>query len=291
MWILLWILAIAVVVGICVWVSRPDSSAKLQRRQVDVIYSMAAHKSVDALIDFLRNIFYYNQSYQVLVVIHPSPDVASRLPHALADLPFKHHVLVHPKPTVKALFTFDLVDAYFENARWCEKLGISARFMIPLASNCYFHRQLTDKDLDTELPPERFPQSWLDHHIPKFLENVEFTAALKEVGVKEFVGAQHEGLVIPWSVMGQMVELDTKIGMRALLKGNLPFEEILLPSLLSFFGRTGTTICKVFWESPDYTPTKDEIEQCNRYACVKRVKRSVYDPIRVWQREITNNYT
>jgi hypothetical protein len=68
------------------------------------------------------------------------------------------------------------------------------------------------------------------------------------------------------------------------------YEEILFPTLYKKFTNNNPAYCcKIFWNNLNFTPTIDEITNCEIHN-IKNINRNIDDPIRTWLRNENNNY-
>lgn len=263
----------------------------------DIMYSCLVHEAPDVFLDTLNNLFFYHANFHINVIVHCNHIVFQPLHELIRrDTRFRGQVFLYPQPWDKKIATFDLLEAHLENFRWCTTNNRIATYFIPLASNCYFWKQLESSDLIYDKASYSFGNIDIstfesDHwHWQTFRKNHELIDELKKAGVEQFLGRQHEGLIVPWSVMRQVSDFEKAHNLRRFAHQNVTYEEILWTTLINMFlGHEVENMCEVFWDLPNYTPSIENIQQSTK-PCVKRVSRTMDDPVRVWQREVTADY-
>ena len=257
---------------------------------MDVIYSITCHESPDSFIDTLKNIFYYNR-LNIAIVVHANHYMFIALQnHCMKN------VYLHDKPYNKRIETHDICKAHIENFRYCRDNNIIAKYIIPLASNCYFHSFVTLDTIESllskrekiENPPVVFHTDW---HWPVFYQNRYINSCLAKEGYLSLYGYQHEGIILEYSSINKIVDLVDKYSIWDHVEREAIFEEYFIQTIYTYESKHSlATLCKVFWNNVNYTPSIDQIKTCE-LPCVKRVHRSYNDHVRVWQRTITNNYS
>jgi hypothetical protein len=88
-----------------------------------------------------------------------------------------------------------------------------------------------------------------------------------------------------YDIWMQICDFIVKHDIKAKIQVQCIFEEFLLHSLYALYTKTvPAALCRIFWKCPNYTPTRDLIETC-QLPCVKRIGRTLSDPLRVWIRQ------
>lgn len=258
---------------------------------IDIIYSYTVHEALDAFEDTLNNLYYFNKSYKIAVIIHTIPSLYDRLIEVAKkydSVYINSACYIKERHVLSAL----IVKAHTENYFYITSIIDKFNNFILMASNCYFHKQLdlSDQHLITILPDYRISdpdgKSWF---WPQILKNKIINDMLKEEIGDFLTCTHHEGLIIESGNCKRFFSFinNNKICDKFVYPQSL--EEYLIPSLIMGYEKRVLSICKIFWAKPNFTPSIEDISTCN-LPCVKRVSRVINDPIRVWMRDQTNNY-
>jgi hypothetical protein len=246
---------------------------------MDVIYSMTCHEDPDSFLDLIKNIKYFNKDLKICIIVHANDYMFKQLQGKIEHL--------NPIHYNRTLNTIDFFKSHIENYDYCIKNQIDMKYFIPLASNCYFHKfvklEYLDELINQSLPPT--PIEKVNWHWPSILLNKKIN-----INVGELYCHQHEGVILSKEIGLKISEHCKKYDIFNNVEINTLFEEYLYASLYSkFTGKSIQTLCKVFWDEPGYSPTLPKIINCET-PCVKRVSRNYNDPVRIYFRNLTNNY-
>jgi hypothetical protein len=252
----------------------------------DIIYSLTVHEYPDVINDTLRNIKKYNINNKILIILHANINIYKTF---IPDNDIKDITLINPKPYDKNLFTMSLLKAHFDNYEYLIQKGIQFKFMMLLASNCMFCKQMP-KMTNVEplrITTQRYTKAMHknnDADWPPFYCNKKIFRILRnnDVGITK---SQHEGCVLSWDLAECMNKYLRINNVFNLVEKETQFEEILLPSLEIYFqGSIGYRYCKVYWENPGYMATRNDISEIinsnNNVCVVKRVPRDLNSDIR-----------
>lgn len=248
---------------------------------VDIVYSLTCHESPESFSDTIENIKYFNTCHRIAIIVNTNCSMFGSVKED--DI-----VRVVPTPWNKQLNSYDLFKAHLENYNYTRENHIHAKYFIMLASNCMFHRQVTMHEIeegvaaapacDVKRPAPR-EKGWF---WPHFYQNTQLLSVLSTYGFGTYIGAQHEGMVLPMSTMENIYKFAMTNRLEEQITCRTVFEEFLPASFYAFHnGKQPYHICKVFWEKRNYTPSIDDIRGCS-LPCVKRVARQLDDPVRVW---------
>ena len=262
---------------------------------MDVIYSYTCHESPDAFIDTLRNLIYYNTGLNIAIIVHCNPYMYAELTRLAVNLAAP--VLLNNIITNKRMYTFDIIKAQCENILFCHDRGIKARYFVPLASNCYFHKHVTREllheytstpvpDIVPGIQPKSGWSGW-QHLVcnPAMLAKLE-----SDIGLRQdmYYCQSHEGQILEYVAAVKMAQcvIDLPVERETM------FEESIIASVYCCL--TGKaprlSLNHIFWNRwPSVVPSIEDILSCE-VPCVKRVSRNYGDPIRVWQRSLTGDY-
>ena len=266
-----------------------------------MLYLMTAHESPECVRDAVRNILHFNRSSDVGVVINGSPDIDLDLTQLVGE-----RVGLAPCAKRRTLFTFDILEAYLEAGEWCWVEDLRAEYVVVLASNCMFWRDVDlleisateqsgssvgahagDSIMDiSRIGDVAFP--WV--HWPNILANRRIIDDLRAVGITHLRQLQFEGTVYKFRDFMEMYRLITFTGVKQKITKQTVFEEFLPATLYKLITKRDlASMCRVFWDLPHFTPSVKDI-QAQRLPCVKRVDRRLDDPVRRWLRESTSDY-
>lgn len=260
--------------------------------EYDIIYSIGCHESVEAFLDTLRNINYFNRQNKICIIVNPNHIMNSMLKNRLSEF---SNIFVYPEPSDKKRGSYGVVyKTHVQNFNYCRENSIISKYFILLASNCYFLKDITVKELDNLIENSRKPpdivknSGWL---WPRFLKNKKINTALASEGCKNLYGSQHEGALIEYDVMNKISDITEKHNFEVNVVGGSAIEEYLFASLYAgLTNKMMVVICKVFWSSPGYTPSLNQFLSCPQ-PIAKRVARNNNNIIRVTMRKKTNNYS
>jgi len=252
---------------------------------IDIIYSVLWHESPECFSDNIRNITYFNKGHSIKIIINSNLFIYDAFAKLYENDPI---TLFHPSPYNKVKYTYDVLEGHLQNFVYCKRNKITAKYFIPLASNCMFHKQVILPEIERNLlllPDVKDISENIKHsewHWPKFYENKKTVHILNNSGIYNFKGGQIEGFVIEYNIFNKIADYLNEHNIKELLTVHTSFEEILIPTLYSYFTNKGQYhICKVFWDIPGYTPTIDQIINTNE-PCVKRVVLDINNPVRKW---------
>ena len=248
---------------------------------LDILYSLTCHESPDALADTLENIKYFNRGHRIGIILNTNPDM-------YLSMKEDDVVRIVPTPWAKRSESCDIFHAHLQNYNYACENNIRATYFIMLASNCMFHRAVTLQEIETGLAstPACDVQTYHERengwHWPHFYKNTDLLSRMSEGGIKSYIGYQHEGMVIPHAIMENIYTFVMGQRIFEQITYNTIFEEILPATLFAYStGKKPFCICKVFWDKKEYTPSIEDIRECSA-PCVKRVARSMNDPVREW---------
>lgn len=248
---------------------------------MDIVYSLTCHEDPASFMDLIKNIQYFNRNLKICIIVHANDYMFSELNGKVEHL--------NPIYYNRRLYTIDIFKSHIENFDYTVSKGIDMTYFIPLASNCYFHKAVTldyIKSLLDNSPNAIIPKREGWNHWSSILENKKINLNLGELYV-----SQHEGIILPKQIAEKISEHVRIHDIYNNLECETVFEEYLLASMYSnLTGKQPQIICKIFWTLPNFTPSLEEIINCE-FPCVKRVSRDYNDTIRVHFRELTNNYT
>jgi len=268
---------------------------------IDIIYSILCHEAPDCMIDMICNIAYYHRDVSYLIVINTNVQMYNELKMRSIET---SNVKLSQHPFDKKSVGYDITKGHILNFNDCVDASIESTYFIPLASNCMFHKQVTRELLHEFISLSTFPKERSYSDISRvntdskngiwwstFFMNIEVINTIKDVYNSDmFYWYQFEGIILPYSEMQAIVNFIKLNRIEERIQCDTCFDEILIQTLYHCMtGKHLATLCKAFWNSPDYSPSIDEMKE-TPFPCVKRVSRSYNDPIRIWLRTETNNY-
>lgn len=261
-----------------------------------MIYSYTCHEGPEAFIDTLRNLIYYNKGLRIAIVVHCNPYMHARLTEQLRALKLSAPVLLNDTVSNKRMYTSDILVAQCQNISFCHRFNLRARYIIPMASNCYFHKDVTLELLEeyartdaTDIIPGIDPDgSWSGWkpltRNPKILNILERDFGLER---DQYHCQSHEGQILEYDAAVKIAQCVLTLP----FEEETMFEESLLASLYCAITkrRPAHRLTHIFWNRASVAPSIEDILQCKE-PCVKRVSREYTDPVRVWQRGLTGDY-
>ena len=309
---LLLLIALSVAFGMCAWTSlyipasNPSNAACNWIRALEasgwtgedvghslfeVIYIITAHESPECVKDMVRNILHFNRTSRVGIVINGSPEIQADIMKLNS-----YRVRIMQCPTKRKEGSFDILNGYLEAGQWCRVNGVDAEYVILLASNCMFWKEITLETVSvTEQSGGAVDISKVDlkdhsWHWPSIYANRRLVDALRSLGIENLQVSRHEGTIYKYHDFMKITSILRALDVRQKIDTQTVFEEFLLASIYArITGRSLTSICRVFWDKPNVTPTIEDIK-LEVLPCVKRVVRKVDDSVRMWLRDKTSNY-
>ena len=255
---------------------------------MNIVYSLTCHEDPESFMDFLRNIIYFNKDLKIAIVIHGNDFMFKQL-----NLKLQHSCIhLNTKTLNRKLYTIDIFRSHIENFEYCKSLEF--KYFIPLASNCYFKEFVTINYIENLIlnSPEIVTNGYVkkDWNWPAILRNFLINTDLENEGCKELFAHAHEGILLNKDQISKISEIYYKNNLQNKVQFETVFEEYLFSSIYSMItGKQIQTLCHVFFELPNYTPTLKHIEDTSKL-CVKRVERNFNNNVRVHYRQKTNNY-
>ena len=262
---------------------------------INVVYSIPVHEDPESYYDMIRNIFYFNKTLNILIIIH-----CNEFMYEILSKKKIHKVILNPIRCSKKLLSYDVLQAHIDNYMYLFNNNIKLRYFIPYASNCMFYKHVTIEFIERELieAPEYVKQNYyiedrlnVSEYRKIFKENKKIIDIFIKNGMNEIYQSQLEGAIFESYIFKECIDFLSNNNIRSFIEREWAFDEYLIPTLYVNFKKQllKTTICRIFWELKDYTPTIEDI--INSYQpSVKRVERKYDNIVRVWLREITNSY-
>lgn len=257
----------------------------------DVVYGITVHEQSLSVEDLTKNIQYYNHTLKTCIVLNGSSDIYDAVKHLETT-----HVRVICSPRPRRMVTYDILEGYLEVFEYCAANSISADYFIPIASNCMFWKEVTKDTLLGTLGKSTLQSTSIQiRHTgwwwPKIYANANIVSILGSQGIHNLKSSQHEGVVIEFSIMEKISTFIKEHRIKENVQYQTVFEEFLLSTLYTYYtGRDLGSLCRIFWELREYSPSKEHILACS-LPCVKRVSREYNSPVRVWLRERAENYS
>ena len=259
---------------------------------MDIVYSLLAHEDPESLIDFLNNIMYFNRGLKVSIIIHTNDFMYENL----KNLDLKC-VFLNPSHFNKKLVHISLFKGHIENFLLTRDLNIDFKYFIPVASNCYFHKELKLEYIETLLEKSdvavrgtNYNNGW--NWWPSIFKNQKLMNIFfnEEKCIDLFIN-QHEGQIHTYESISYISDVVKKYKIFEIIEiEDTVFEEFMFSTLYArCTGKKIVDICNMFWDLPSFRPNIQQIESSDK-PMVKRVFRNFYDDVRVYFRNKTNNY-
>ena len=266
---------------------------------IDIVYSILVHEEPESYYDTIKNIFYFNKTLNILIIVH-----CNEFMYEILSKKKTHAVILNPLKCTKRSLTYDILQAHIDNYMYLFNNNIKLKYFIIYSTNCMFYKHVTLNFIDKELieAPEYVKQNYYIedrliffekqyNNSNPFKENKKIIDIFIKNGMNEIYPSQHEGSIFESYIFKECIDFLSNNNIRSLIEREWAFEEYLIPTLYLNFKKQllKTTICRIFWELPDLTPTIEDIKNTHQPA-VKRVERKYDNPVRMWLREITNSY-
>ena len=124
---------------------------------INVVYSIPVHEDPESYYDMIRNIFYFNKTLNILIIIH-----CNEFMYEILSKKKIHKVILNPIRCSKKLLSYDVLQAHIDNYMYLFNNNIKLRYFIPYASNCMFYKHVTIEFIERELieAPEYVKQNY-----------------------------------------------------------------------------------------------------------------------------------
>jgi hypothetical protein len=258
---------------------------------MDIVYSLTVHESPECVLDLIKNIIFFNKDLKICIVIHTN----NVMYEELKDLKLTN-IFINPSHFDKKLANVTIFKAHIENFLFSKQLDIYFKYFIPIASNCYFHKELKLEYIETLLKKFEPAIKGTDYNNgwdwwPSIFKNKKIIEILNQEKCVDLFISEHEGQVHTYDSISYIS--DTIIKYNIFENVEMPdtvFEEFMFSTLYArFTGKKVVNICKMFWDLPLFRPNVQHIEDSDK-PMVKRVLRNFYDDVRIHFRNKTNNY-
>jgi len=227
----------------------------------NIVYSITFHQSVDFVNHFLKNIEKYNVENNYLIIIHLSDNLYNQ-----KDDLYKKNILINPIHYNKNLFTHLLMKQFIENFEYLISQKICFGNFMTLSSSNRVVRQAPKFELQNiQLCQNKNIQNINDlkgwYWWPGFLKNKDIVKVFQNNQIK-LISGQVSGRLYPKNVMGKICEFIRVNKIIDLIKEEVVFEEIILPSLANYYMNTNQQVyCHTFWNKPSSIPTVNDVKQ------------------------------
>jgi hypothetical protein len=226
----------------------------------NIVYSITFHQSVDFVNHFLKNIEKYNIENNYLIIIHLSDNLYNQ-----KDDLYKKNVLINPIHYNKKLFTHLLMKPFIENFEYLISQKICFSNFMTLSSSNRLVRQAPKFELQNiQLCENKNIQNinnlkgW---HWPVFLKNKDIVKVFQDNKIK-LIGGQVSGRLYSKNVMEKICQFIRVNKIMDLIKKEICFEEIILPTLGNYYMNTNQQVyCHTFWNKPSSIPTVSDVKQ------------------------------
>ncbi len=255
---------------------------------IDIVYSVTCHESVECVEDLVKNILFYNQKYNVIILFHTTPSLMISLSHCLS----KYNNVFIPGSSYKIKFTSDIPQGHVENMRYCLEANLNPQYFIMLASNCMFHKMITQEELNQEnlqpmklLTTDEIEITTKGWWWPHFYQNSKVIQILKdEFSITCQECTFHEGMVLPINCLPLIIKVWEAIF--PFIVCEFPWEEVIfLNVFLQIYKKVPAQLCRM----DSIEPSPLNITECEK-PIFKYCKRIYNDPVREWLRIKSNYY-
>jgi hypothetical protein len=227
----------------------------------NIVYSITFHQSVDFVNHFLKNIEKYNIENNYLIIIHLSDNLYDQ-----KDDLYKKNVIINPIHYNKKVLTHLLMKPFIENFEYLisQKICFS-NFMTLSSSNCLVRQAPKFELQNIQLCKNKNIQNinnlkgW---HWPVFLNNKDIVKVFQDNKIK-LINGQVSGRLYSKNVMEKICEFIRVNKIMDLIKKEMCFEEIILPTLANYYMNTNQQVyCHTFWISGESSiPKVNDVKQ------------------------------
>jgi hypothetical protein len=251
---------------------------QFNQKTYDIVYSIIAHENQEYLLKLIENIKKYNKNYNILILFHLNDELYETFKPSI------NNVLINDIHYNKKTFHHSLTVAHIDNYNYLIKNYINFKYIILLASNCMFIKQMklikspnyTDNLTTCDNNLKRTNHACFD----SFNKNKDIMNILTRDKICIYT-EQHEGSFYTKKLFGKIAKYIENNHLFSKINEELQFEEIILVSLAKYFNSNNFILyCKVFWNNNNYMVTEFDIDtirndQNNHICIVKRVPRDI----------------
>lgn len=251
---------------------------QFNQKTYDIVYSIIAHENKEYLLKLIENIKKYNKNYNILILFHLNDELYETFKPSIND------VLINDIHYDKKTLHHSLTVAHIDNYNYLIKNDINFKYIILLASNCMFIKQMklikihddTDNLTTCDNNFNRTNHNWFD----SFNKNKNIMNILTRDKICIYK-EQHEGSFYTKKLFGKIITYIENNNLFSKINEEMQFEEIILVSLAKYFNSNNFILyCKVFWNNNNYMVTEFDIDTIrndkNNHICiVKRVPRDI----------------
>jgi hypothetical protein len=262
--------------------------------EYDIIYSYTCHEDINSFLDTLKNLFYFNKSQKILVIINPNDIMYNELKDKV-NTEGLENIKLYPLPSTKRIYTYDILNAHIQNFSYCIDNNFKSKYFILLASNCLFHKSISMLYIENIINNNKLINVESNYNVwnwPDFFKNKKICDIFikNKINKNDFIKSQHEGFILEYEVMNKIKTFIIDNNIKDNVENETTFEEILPITLNKVFtGKLPVNCCKVFWDIPNMTPSLEDINN-EELPCIKRVERNYDNYVRKSIREQNNNY-
>ena len=228
----------------------------------NIVYSITFHQEVDLVNHFLKNIEKYNIKNNYLVIIHLSEKL-----YKIRDKIYTKNVIINPIHYDKKLNTHLLTKPFIENFEYLISQKIRfCNFMTLTSSNRFVRQAPYFKCKEEKLCENKIIQNidnntsvWF--HWPAFIKNKKIIKIFQDNQICLKPG-QVEGRLYSYELMLKICEFIKKNNIMNIIENEMPFEEIIFPSLATYYTNKPQTIyCHTFYNKKETksVPTVSEV--------------------------------
>ncbi len=249
----------------------------------DIVYSILAHENTDFLLKLINNIKKYNKNYKILILFHLNDELYKTFK------PIDENVLINDIHYDKQLYHHSLTQAHFDNYNYLIKNNINFKYILLLASNCMFIKQInitnTFNETDTVFKCDEDINKIITHSCRDSIEGNKYIMNCFKRDNVCIYKHDWEGSIYTNKIFGKIVKYIEDNNIFNNINHEFQFEEILLPTLMKYFNLNKyITYGKVFWDNNGYYVNEIDIDNLindkNGNICiVKRVPRDINSTI------------
>ena len=77
---------------------------------IDIVYSILVHEEPESYYDTIKNIFYFNKTLNILIIVH-----CNEFMYEILSKKKTHAVILNPLKYTKRSLTYDILQAHIDN--------------------------------------------------------------------------------------------------------------------------------------------------------------------------------
>jgi hypothetical protein len=247
----------------------------------DVVYSLIAHEE-SVILNIITNIKKYNKKNVFLICFHLSDEMfkcRKKFENEYTIINESHYNKGLDK-TMNAV----LCRPHFENFKFLNDNGYSFNNYMTLSPAMMFIKQIdhfpridseTFKLVEKEQKISELDKNW--SHWKTFTKNKKIVEIFQRYKI-ELINQQVSGRLMSVQMFQKIYDFMNEHDIFGKIERKSCFEEILVPSLTSYFGGKEVLYCKTFWDLKKSVLSVKEVDDILKNGGMPIVKRILSDP-------------